>query len=476
MKRLLALVLTLCMALSILPAMAETTPAANDAALNQLLKELFTDIEASVASVDLSKLTDQTESGNKGSNYAVFEKVLENFLKENGEDFEEIKQALDFISSLDEGIDENTQETAEAIFSLILLGLAAQEEETKEDMDPARAIDAIMEAFFQTLQENDAIVKAVEDTGSQLFEMIAATNQKIHEKQQEGNGPEAGEKPFEDCEAELAKIREALQNIEDIRQRLVALDMLDLFHEIIDDIHESIDGHTHEDTAERVNTYSLLDELINTIQEAVMSVDIADIKEKAGDQFETDGGVFDLYEKVLSQISDERTKEEKEVGQDLVDMLAWLASLEEAAEVTNEEASALFNAIAQDFQGTREEEDHEVGLARLSELLKAVFETLEENQQIMDAVTASGSKALDMLTRFAEAVRKDVEETGALYEVAQLNEELFQEFESELAKVTEYLESNGGEATIKSIRFLNLVDTIVHEVHNALSGHEHAHE
>ena len=479
MKKLLALVLTLCMALSMVPAMAETTAAVDDAAAYALVRELFKDIEASVANVNLTDVAAQSEKPDvKGSNYAVFEKVLENILKDNGEDIEEVKQALDFLSALEEEIGENAQEQAEAIFSLILLGLAAQEEEEKSaGMDSIRALDAILEAFFSTFQENEVIQQAVEATGSRLFEMVLETDAMITKAGEEGQT--IGEKPFADCEPELANLRAYIENTEGLSHPRAALDMLDLFQELMDDIHESLDGHTHEETAERVNTYSLLDELITTIQDAVMNADIATIKEKTGDAFEMDGGAFGLYEKVLSLISGERTQKQEEVGQGLADMLAWLASLEEATEVTSEDAAALFTAIAQEFQSresTREEEDHEVGLRRVAEVLKAVFETLEENQEIMDAVTASGSEAINMLTRFAEAVRKDVEESGVLNEITELSEEIFQEFESELSKVTEYLESSVGEAATKSIRFLSLVDTLVHEVHNALSGHEHAHE
>ncbi len=480
MKKLLALVLTLCMALSILPAMAETTtPAEEDAKLSELLKELFTDIQTSVASVDLSKLSDQSLSG-EDSNYAVFEQVLENILKDVGEEAEGVKEALEFIEGLKETIGEDAQETAEAIFSMILLGLAGEEEEADKDVDVEEAIGGIIRALTEALEENDLIAKAVEETGSALFDLIASTYQHIRDEAAAGKEPyEAlGEEIFASFEAEIAKVLEYLKGLDADQHPNKALDLVELFHEAIDDIHKYVDGdELHEE--EEWDADELIQELLGTVMDAVMGANIAEIKEKAGENFEMDGGVFGLYEKILAQISEEMEKQQAEAGKGLMDVLAFLGTLEETAEISAEDVTALFSALAQEIEShgdAGEEKDPEVSVQHVAELLTAVFETLEENQQIMDAVKETGSKAVEMLTGLAEVILKSAEESGVFEEITEKGEEAYQQFESELAKITAYLEGNNAEGATKSLRFLELVHDMVHDVHSALTGHEHAHE
>ena len=54
------------------------------------------------------------------------------------------------------------------------------------------------------------------------------------------------EAPFVAFEAEFAKLRDYIDGLE-ASKRDKALAVLDLLHEYVDDIHQAVDGHTHED-------------------------------------------------------------------------------------------------------------------------------------------------------------------------------------------------------------------------------------
>ena len=58
------------------------------------------------------------------------------------------------------------------------------------------------------------------------------------------------EAPFIAFEAEFTKLRDHIAALEDgTAGKAKALGVLDLIHTFADDIHQAIDGHSHEDTA-----------------------------------------------------------------------------------------------------------------------------------------------------------------------------------------------------------------------------------
>jgi hypothetical protein len=56
----------------------------------------------------------------------------------------------------------------------------------------------------------------------------------------------------------------------------------------MDDIHGAIDGHSHDD-AVAVSGFSLVGEMLNDLGEAISKIDLDEIKEKTGGNFDTAG-------------------------------------------------------------------------------------------------------------------------------------------------------------------------------------------
>ena len=149
-----------------------------------------------------------------------------------------------------------TEEEAEALFALLFIGIAASDEEIKaaaQAADPAadfRRASSIMKTAYDTMLENNTLTAAVKATGSRLPEMLQNSNERL-QKYLEGNGTlhevkDTDEAPFVAFEAEFTKLRAHIEGLEGEHHER-ALGLLDLLHEYVDDIHQAIDGHTHED-------------------------------------------------------------------------------------------------------------------------------------------------------------------------------------------------------------------------------------
>ena len=82
------------------------------------------------------------------------------------------------------------------------------------------------------------------NTGEKLKNYLK-DNKTLHEVK------DVNEAPFVAFEAEFAKLRDYIEALEDgTVGKAKALGVLDLLHEYVDDIHEAVDGHTHEDAGE----------------------------------------------------------------------------------------------------------------------------------------------------------------------------------------------------------------------------------
>ena len=117
-----------------------------------------------------------------------------------------------------------------------------------EEEDPmAESIIANLVAgfVFEAARENEQIAEAVEATGSNLFEILMGD-----ETEEEADADLldlVAEEPFEDFETELAKVTDYINEQEGPKQ--ASLDLLNLVHEIVDEIHQSLHGHTHKKLA-----------------------------------------------------------------------------------------------------------------------------------------------------------------------------------------------------------------------------------
>ena len=82
--------------------------------------------------------------------------------------------------------------------------------------------------------------------------MLKNSNEKL-QKYLEENGTlhevnDSDEAPFVAFEAEFAKLHDYIAGLEGEHHER-ALGLLDLLHEYVDDIHQAIDGHSHEVSA-----------------------------------------------------------------------------------------------------------------------------------------------------------------------------------------------------------------------------------
>ena len=190
--------------------------------------------------------------------YAVLEKVVNSILADEDarkkEAKEELKKILETVSKLAEK--DMTEKEAEAVFDLILVGLAA-EATTGDQVDPEAEFlrsTHILKATLDTLLENDVAKTALEATGSTLPQMLENFGQMLAAYVKE-NGTlhemkDLPEGPFIAIETEFAKLREYIEGLEDgTPGKAKALGVLNLLHEYVDDVHQAIDGHAHQEPA-----------------------------------------------------------------------------------------------------------------------------------------------------------------------------------------------------------------------------------
>ena len=98
------------------------------------------------------------------------------------------------------------------------------------------------------------IKTALEATGSTLPQMLENFGQMLAAYVKE-NGTlhemkDLPEGPFIAIETEFAKLREYIEGLEDgTPGKAKALGVLNLLHEYVDDVHQAIDGHAHQEPA-----------------------------------------------------------------------------------------------------------------------------------------------------------------------------------------------------------------------------------
>ena len=148
-----------------------------------------------------------------------------------------------------------TEEEAEAVFAT----LAASDEQLEgaKEVDPEVDFlrsSHILKATYDTMMENEVITAALEATGSRLPEMLVNTGERLKNYLKENETlhevKDVDEAPFIAFEAEFAKLRDHIAGLEDgTVGKAKALGVLDLLHEYVDDIHQAVDRHAHEEAA-----------------------------------------------------------------------------------------------------------------------------------------------------------------------------------------------------------------------------------
>ena len=489
MKKLIALILSLCMLVGMLPAMAETAaeapaePAETEKVdMNHLIDQLLNDVINATIRVDVeeSKKAGATPESSKGNVFTVLNKVLSDIAEARaaqGKENEDLKKLLTFDPNADE-------KEIEALYAVVLLGLIAEADEKAanqgEEADPAAPIknaNTILKAVYEGCQANETLAAAVKATDSKLYDMLEENNKHIKEYV-EKNGAltvaniEVEEKSYAEFEAEIKKLEDYLNGLEGKKQS--ALDLLALLHAVMDDIHTAIDGYTHTD-AEEVDHTKLISEMMNDLGEAISKIDLDEIKEKTGGNFDTVGSVYAVFEKVVKNILADEAAQQKEGEETLTKILEELGKLGDK-DVTEEEAEALFALIFVGIAASEEEAkeiDPEVDFLRASHILKATYETMMENETIKAAIEATGSRLPEMLVNSGERMKKYLEENKTLHKVEDVDEAPFVAFETEFTKLHDYIAGLEGEHHDRALGLLDLLHEFVDEIHEAVDGHTH---
>ena len=229
--------------------------------------------------------------------------------------------------------------------------------------------------------------------------------------------------------------------------------------------------------AEEVDHSRLISEMMNDLKEAIIRINLDDIKSKAGDNFDTTGSVYSVFEKVVKNIladEDARKKVAQETLNKIIEKLGKLGD----RDVTEAEAEALFTLIFVGLSASEkaaEEIDPEVAFLRSSHILKAAYDTMMENETIKAAIEATGSRLPDMLERTGERLKNYLQENKTLHKVEDMDEAPFIAFEAEFARLRDYInaqENNNG-AKVKALEVLDLLHEYVDDIHEAVDGHSH---
>ena len=492
MKKLIALIVSLCMLVSMLPAMAETAaeaPAETEKVdMNRLISQLLADIQNAVVRVDLEDMranSTATAGSSDGSVFAVLKKALTGAaeaLAKEGKENEDLNKLLALIN--DPETAKKTEEKEFQILSaLAVQGLKAEAEEAAAVVaaDTAMTIsvaNSLLKTVLEACKANEALTAAVKATDSKLFEMLEESNKQIKEYV-EKNGAltvvtiEVDEKSYDEFEDEIKKLEDYLKGTEGQKQS--ALDLLSLLHAVMDDVHEAIDGHSH-DAAKEVDHYALVGEMLSDLMEAISKVNLDEIRTKAGDNFDTTGSVYAVLEKVVNNIMADEAIKEKEANEKMAVILETIGELAQL-DVTEEEAEAVFASFAaseEELKGAKEV-DPEVNFLRSSHILKAVYDTMMENEVVTAALEATDSRLPEMLQNTGEKLQNYVKNNGTLHEVKDVDEAPFIAFEAEFAKLRDHIAGleDGTVGKAKALGVLDLLHEYVDDIHQAIDGHAH---
>ena len=490
MKKLIALIVSLCMLVSMLPAVAETPAATKKVDMNMLIYKLLFDIQSAVVRVDMEDLkarSTATPGASDGNVFAVLKKVLTDAaeaMDKEGKKIEDMDKLLAYIEDpeITKNADEKEYELLSSLAILAMIENAKEDaaaQEAAEDLMTVAIANNILKRVFAACKENEALNAAIKATGSKLFEMLDKSNTYIKEHVEKVGEVEVvtievDEKPYEDFEAEIKKLEDYLNASEGQKQS--ALDLLSLLHTVIDDVHEAIDGHSHEQ-ANAVDHYKLVGEMLKDLGEAVSKVNLDEIKEKGGDKFNTTGSVYAVLEKVVNSILADEDARKKEAKEELKKILETVSKLAEK-DMTEKEAEAVFDLILVGLAAeatTGDQVDPEAEFLRSTHILKATLDTLLENDVAKTALEATGSTLPQMLENFGQMLAAYVKENGTLHEMKDLPEGPFIAIETEFAKLREYIEGleDGTPGKAKTLGVLNLLHEYVDDVHQAIDGHAH---
>ena len=230
---------------------------------------------------------------------------------------------------------------------------------------------------------------------------------------------------------------------------------------------ESTESAGAEETDE-VDFRTLVETMVAEIEKAAAEVDLEKKEESLGKDFSEDGTVFSILENIVKDIEEKRTAEGKDLGDNLTQVLEALTNLGETdeAELDALLEEGIHGTDTEEAADDAEEEDPMAESIIANLVAGFVFEAAKENEQIAEAVEATGSNLFEIL------MGDETEEEADADLLDLVAEEPFEDFETELAKVTDYINEQEGPKQA-SLDLLNLVHEIVDDIHQSLHGHTH---
>ena len=236
---------------------------------------------------------------------------------------------------------------------------------------------------------------------------------------------------------------------------------------VAESVAESTESGAAEET-EEVDFRALVEKMIAEIEKAVAEVDLKKKEETLGKDFSEDGTVFAILENIVKDIEEKRTAEGKDTGDNLTQVLEALTNLGETdeAELDALLEEGIVETDSEEAADDAEEEDPMAESIIANLVAGFVFEAAKENEQIAEAVEATGSNLFEIL------MGDETEEEADADLLDLVAEEPFEDFETELAKVTDYINEQEGPKQA-SLDLLNLVHEIVDDIHQSLHGHTH---
>ena len=221
---------------------SQTTESTDDVDFRALVEKMSTEIEKAAAEVDLGKKEEVLgkEFSEDGTVFSIIENILNDIQEKRtaeGKDLGDVvTEALEAFANLDE----TDEATLDALFEEGIFGAGPEESEAEEESgEDAGVVAGLIAGFvFEAAKDNEQIAEAVEATDSKLFEILSTEDEDVSIIDL------ISEEPFEEFEAELTKVTDYINEQEGPKQS--ALDLLNLVHEIVDEIHVAVHGHGHE--------------------------------------------------------------------------------------------------------------------------------------------------------------------------------------------------------------------------------------
>ena len=407
MKKLVVLVLALCMLLSTVSAFAEANGSEQKV---PLISELLADVlEAAENGIEVAAAGDSGRMNIKGGVFFVVKRVVDDIRA--------------FRAS--KGLAEETEEAAGSTLNIKTIDelkamIAKMEEFLADDSKPVKDgepnLDAGLEKanfmlidLYAVVRENQVITDAIAASGNKLIDTLTDNAVKLKNYLAEkGSGtisedfPEVG---IDAYEAEFASLVAYIQE-QDVEKKEQAIALLNLMHTLLDDVHTAIDGHTHDgETAEKTEKPTeMMKKLMEDVLAAAKGVDLDAVETKSEGRMNIAGGIFHVLESVLDDVAESRGLFAKE------DMERLVGELKEIVESGKPE--------------TADEANLDLMLERAAGILEAAYTAANNNETLMKVIDGTGS------VTFAQILSNPVDVKALMMSEEEFNNGIKKEYET----------------------------------------------